>query len=103
VSWTSLLLPSPTPLYFGESSYRSRARSHGIGAVADWGCLVVCGRAPANTRTPAICVPLSDCLRRALYWGGRERIGLGTRIRRPMNSRDQQDHRTHVELTGSRT
>lgn len=102
-SWTSWLLPWPTPLYFGESSHRSRVRSHGIGAVAAWGCLVVCGRALASTRTLAICVPFSDCLRRALYWGGREHIDLGTRIRRPMNSRDQLNYRTHAELTGSRT
>lgn len=102
-NWTSSPLHWPTPLYFGESPYRSRVRSHGIGAVAARGCSVVCGRAPASTRAPAICVPLSDCLRRALYWGGRERIGLGTRIHRPMNGRDQQDHRTHVESTGSRT
>jgi anti-sigma regulatory factor (Ser/Thr protein kinase) len=101
-SWTSSLLPWPTPLYFAESPYGSRVRSHGIGAAA-WGCLVVCGRAPASTRAPAICMPPSNCLGRALYWGGRECIGLGARIRRPMNSRDQQDHRTHVESTGSRT
>lgn len=102
-NWMSSLARWPTPSYFSESPYRSRVRPHGIGAVAAWGCLVVCGRAPASTRAQAICVPLSDCLRQALYWGGRERIGLGTRIRRPMISRDQQDHRTHVESTGSRT
>lgn len=48
-------------------------------------------------------VPPSGCLRHALYWGDRERIDLGTRIRRPMNSRDLQDHRTDVESRGSRT
>lgn len=102
-SWPSSPLRWPTPLSFSESPCPRRAQPHGTGAAAAC-CSAACGRAGrASARTLAICVPLSDCLLRTVYWGGREHVGPGARIRRPMNDRDQHDHRTRVESTGSQT
>jgi len=89
-SWPNSPLRWPTPLCFRGSPRSSRPRPVGTLAVAAFGSSV-------------ICAPLSECLQGALYWGGRKHLGRRIRIRGPMDSRDQHDHRACVESIGSRT